>query len=102
MTKVVFLNDVRAQKKQSLPREVELDYQAKILGMEKADLLEEMIRFSQERSENGALTVDMMKRGKFLFERIEKCAETDELRRLSSSYRRHLSHELLAHQRRTN
>ncbi len=75
----------------------DLDYQAKILSMSKVELLEEMVRFQEERTEKGALTVEMMVRGQYLFTQLEKSAETAELKSLTKAYRRHLSHELRAH-----
>jgi len=69
-------------------------YRAMILGMDKLELLEEMIRFQEERSRLGQLTPEMMVRGKHLFKALEENAETQELRLLTRSYRRHLEHEL--------
>jgi hypothetical protein len=71
-------------------------YRAKILCMSKLELLEEMIRFQEERSSLGHLTVPMMVRGKALFKALEDTAETQELKILTGSYRRHLEHELKA------
>ena len=42
-------------------------YKFLILQMNKAELLEEMIRFQGERSGNGELTLSMMLRGKVLW-----------------------------------
>lgn len=69
-------------------------YQSKINRMNKIELLEEMVRFQEERSEKGKLTATMMVRGRILFRALESHAETEELRLLASSYRRHLEHEL--------
>ena len=71
-------------------------YHAMILGMDKLELLEEMVRFQEERSRIGHLTPTLMIRGKILFSALEKTAETQELRLLTKSYRRHLEHELRA------
>ena len=75
----------------------DLGYQALLFSMDKLELLEEMVRFQEERSRAGHLTLSMMVRGKHLFRRLEESAETQELRLLSKSYRRHLEHELSAY-----
>jgi hypothetical protein len=62
--------------------------------MDKLELLEEMVRFQQERSSLGELTPSLMVRGKVLFKALEQNAETQELRLLTRSYRRHLEYEL--------
>lgn len=69
-------------------------YQSQINRMNKIELLEEMVRFQEDRSAKGKLTATMMVRGCILFGALESHAETDELRLLASSYRRHLEHEL--------
>jgi hypothetical protein len=69
-------------------------YQAKINRMNKIELLEEMVRFQEDRSEKGQRSVAMMVRGKILFRALETNAETQELRILASSYRRHLELEM--------
>ncbi len=69
-------------------------YQVRIGRMNKIELLEEMVRFQEERSSKGNLSLTMMVRGRILFSALERCAETDELRLLASSYRRHLEHEI--------
>jgi hypothetical protein len=70
-----------------------LAFRAKILGMDKLELLEEMVRFQEERSMLGNLTPDMMVRGQVLFKALEDASETPELRLLTRSYRRHLEYE---------
>ncbi len=70
-------------------------YRALILSMDKLELLEEMVRFQEERSRIGQLSLDMMVRGRTLFKALEEAAETQELRLLTRSYRRHLDYELL-------
>jgi hypothetical protein len=69
-------------------------YQVQINRMNKIELLEEMVRFQEERTAKGKLTLNMMVRGRILFRALETTSETDELRLLSSSYRRHLEHEI--------
>src|SRR3954470_21983352 len=71
-------------------------YKATILGMDKLELLEEMVRFQEERARVGHLTPSMMLRGKVLFRALEDTAETQELKLLTRSYRRHLDYELSA------
>lgn len=70
------------------------NYQLLINRMSKIELLEEMVRFQEERSQKGQLTPLMMIRGKILFQALELNSETDELRILAGSYRRHLEHEI--------
>jgi hypothetical protein len=77
----------------------DLAYQAQILGMDKLELLQEMVRFQEERSKIGHLTPDMMVKGKFLFKALEQNAETEELKILTRAYRRHLEHELIEYLR---
>lgn len=77
----------------------ELEYRAKILTMDKLELLEEMVRFQEERSASGSLNLSMMVRGKHLFLALEQNAETKELRSLTRSYRRHLELELQEYSR---
>jgi hypothetical protein len=68
-------------------------YEQRIARMDKLELLEEMVRFQEERSRSGQLTLAMMIRGRVLFRALEANAETQELKILSGSYRRHLEHE---------
>jgi hypothetical protein len=63
-------------------------------GMGKAQLLQEMVGFQEERSRLGGLTDEMIPRGIVLFSRIRQTAETLELRLLAGSYTRHLACEL--------
>ena len=72
-------------------------YHAMILSMDKLALLEEMVRFQEERSRMGKLSLQMMVRGRHLFKALEANAETQELRILTGSYRRHLEYELTAY-----
>ncbi len=77
-------------------RDDEHAYRARILCMSKVELLEEMVRFQEERSRLGELSMQMMIQGQFLFKALEDSAETHELKILTRSYRRHLEHELQA------
>lgn len=72
----------------------EMAYKARILGMDKLQLLEEMVRFQEEKTHTGKMSVEMMVRGHYLFKQLEENAETQELRILTRSYRRHLEMEL--------
>lgn len=94
MSNVISLKAVREIKE---ARDVDFDYRALILSMDKLELLEEMVRFQEERSRTGQLTLPMMIRGQILFKALEENAETQELRILTRSYRRHLDHELAAY-----
>ena len=89
--KIVSLSAIREMKRAEAE---DYAYQAKILTMDKLGLLEEMIRFQEERSGIEELSPVMMIRGKVLFKALEEKAETQELRILSRSYRRHLELEL--------
>jgi hypothetical protein len=92
VSNIVSLKAVREIKE----AESDMAYKAKILGMDKLELLEEMVRFQEERSRVGHLTPQMMIQGKILFKALEDSAETNELRMLTRSYRRHLEYELAA------
>lgn len=61
--------------------------------MSMTGLLEEMVRYNEEKIRQSSLSMDMIVRGIALFSNIEKQCTTSELRLLSSSYRRHLEHE---------
>lgn len=99
MSNVISLKAVREIK---AAQTVDYDYRALILSMDKLELLEEMVRFQEERSRLGQLTLPMMVRGQILFKALEDNAETQELRILTRSYRRHLDHELAAYRDRIN
>ncbi|MCC7442273.1 MAG: hypothetical protein IT285_11605 [Bdellovibrionales bacterium] len=75
-------------------KEDDTAYHARLLAMDKLELLEEMVRFQEERSRVGFLTPSMMIRGRTLFHELEKTAETRELLILTRSYRRHLEFEM--------
>lgn len=79
-----------------------LDYKARIMGMDKLELLEEMVRFQEEKAKHVYMTYDMMLEGQFLFKCLEESAETDELRLLTRSYRRHLEHEIATYKEKEN
>ena len=81
------LRDLRESRRESL------EYETRILRMNKLELLAEMMRFQDERSRNGSLSLTMMVSGQTLFAKLEKMAETPDLRILTGSYRRHLRYE---------
>ncbi len=93
MSNVISLNAVREVKE---AQDEDMEYRARILGMDKLELLDEMVRFQEERSRVGHLTPAMMTRGKILFKALEETAETQELKLLTRSYRRYLEYELAA------
>lgn len=69
-------------------------YMDRIQRMDKVELLEEMVRYQEERSNLGELTVSLMVRGRVLFKALEQHAETTALKSLTGAYRRHLDYEL--------
>lgn len=75
-------------------KDTDPNYELRISKMQKLDLLEEMIRFQEERSKIGQLTLNLMIKGRILFSALENHAETQELKLLSTSYRRHLEYEM--------
>jgi hypothetical protein len=93
MTNIVSLKAARELKEAQANDE---PYRLRILALDKLELLEEMVRFQEERSKMEELTPAMMIRGKILFKALEESAETQELRLLTRSYRRHLEYELAA------
>lgn len=93
MGNIISLKAVRELKQ---AKDADLAYQAYILGLDKLQLLEEMVQFQERRSAQGHLTTEMMLKGRVLFSALERQAETQELRNLARSYRRHLDFELQA------
>lgn len=91
MSNVISLKAVREVKQAELE---DMEYHARILVMDKLELLQEMVRFQEERSKLGHLSLPMMVRGKLLFKALETSAETQELKLLTRSYRRHLEYEM--------
>ena len=79
-----------------------LDYKARIMGMDKLELLEEMVRFQEEKARHINMPYDMMLQGQFLFKCLEESSETDELRLLTRSYRRHLEQEITTYKQKEN
>jgi hypothetical protein len=88
------LISLNAARELKIAEEHDYAYQARILCMDKLELLEEMVQFQEQRSTVGKLTPKMMIRGKVLFKALEQAAETQALKLLSQSYRRHLDCEL--------
>ena len=91
MNNVISIQAVREKKR---IEQGDPDYQKLVASMDKVELLEEMMRFQEQRSKEGELTLPLMIRGRILFKTLEKNAETQELRELAKSYRRHLKLEL--------
>ena len=91
---VVSLNSYR-----TIKQSIEEDgaYRKRIEAMPKLELLEEMVKFQEERARIGELTPSMMIRGRVLFQALEESAETNELRLLTRAYHRHLDYELKAY-----
>ncbi len=77
-------------------------YKIRIEEMDKVQLLEEMVRFQEERSQLGELNVNLMVKGRILFRALEEHAETSALRALTKSYRRHLEYELADYLEKSN
>lgn len=93
MSNVISIRSFKALRDQD---NEELAYRARILSMSKVELLEEMVRFQEERKSLGTLTPSMMRRGRHLFRALEESADSQELKILSRSYRRHLDYEIAA------
>jgi hypothetical protein len=72
-------------------------YQMRINRMNKIELLEEMVRFQDERGQLEKVSFPLMIRGRILFRALEMFAETSELRLLASSYYNHLENEIEAY-----
>lgn len=88
---IVYLSSVRKLKE---AEHIDSEYEQMIRSMSKIELLDEMIRYQEERSRVGELNLQMMIRGRHLFTALEENAETREMRLLARSYRRHLECEL--------
>ncbi len=89
--------DLDGFKKIQTSRKTHSEYQLYIDSLDKLDLLNEMIRYQQHRTEVGQLTPEMMTKGMVLFRALELEAESEGLRSLAGSYRRHLEHEMADH-----
>ncbi len=74
-------------------RQSQLEYQAYIDSLDKLELLNEMIRYQEKRSEKDELTHELLEQGLILFRTLELEADTDALQALARSYRRHLEYE---------
>jgi hypothetical protein len=72
-------------------------YEGVIKRMDKLELLEEMVRFQEERCNLDKLTLPLIIKGRILFGALEASAETSELRLLTRSYKRHLDYELASY-----
>jgi hypothetical protein len=87
---IISLDRFRSFKKS----ECDLTYKNRIKQMDRLELLDEMVKFQQERSTTGYLTPKMMVEGIVLFKALEDNAISKELRLLAGSYHRHLQYEL--------
>ncbi len=94
MTQIISLDKIREAKK---AQKEEPEYQARIAQMDKLELLDEMVRFQEERSAAGGLNIRLMTHGQHLFKLLEARAETGELRELARTYGKHLQLELKAY-----
>jgi hypothetical protein len=68
-------------------------YQKRIDGLDMMLLLEEMVKYQEQKPKDKELVFSMV-RGVILFTALEQKCNTDELRLLAGSYKRHLQHEL--------
>jgi len=91
ITEVTSLTQYRELKRAMAQEEL---YRTKLLHLTKLELLEEMVRFQEERRLDEKLSVAMMVRGHHLFTQLEERADTRELQILARAYRRHLEYEL--------
>jgi hypothetical protein len=71
-------------------------YLETLKAMDKLSLLEEMVKFQEEQSSVGQLSLTLIKKGMTLFQILEERSETRQLKELSRSYLRHLRYELEA------
>lgn len=81
-------------KKRKNPESDVSTYQARIDSMSKGELMEEIVRFQEQRKRNGGLTEEAIINGMILFKAMESKAETTDLKIFSKVYQRHLSYEL--------
>jgi hypothetical protein len=91
MGELHFLNQITEAKR--IKKEC-LIYEDKLKKMDRLDLLEEMVRYQEQRSNEKSLTLKIIYDGLALFKLISETCETPELRLLSQSYHRHLSDQL--------
>jgi hypothetical protein len=84
--------DLERKKRGLIPHDPE--YQIKVNKMDKMELLEEMVRFNDSRSQGEKMSLAVMIQGRILFKALELLAQTQELRLLAGSYRKHLEYEL--------
>lgn len=74
----------------SIFKNKDVAYERLIANMPMMELLEEMVRFQEERSKTGILTKQDAGRGIILFKQLESKAVTPEMKQLTSGYRKHL------------
>jgi hypothetical protein len=91
MAKVIYLNEVIGRKALEIES---AKYQTKITQMDRLELLEEMVRFQQERSSVDKLNLKLLLNGRILFKALAETSVTPEMRLLTRSYFNHLTYEL--------
>ena len=90
-----FRPKAKAKTKKTAKRKVVAhNYEDYYASMDAISLMEEMVRFQEERSMIGELTPSLINRGIPLFTAISQQCKTQELRLLSTSYLRHLQLEI--------
>lgn len=92
MAKIISLHSFKNSKEAD---KLERSYINDIAKLDKVSLLNEMVKFQEDRSRLGQLTPEMLIRGKILFRALELSADTIALKSLTKAYRRHLELEYL-------
>lgn len=87
---IISLDQFRANK---IKHRAAQAYTARLQGLSKLELLEEMVQFQTEREELMEWSEELLNRGAALFERLQDTAETPELFSLSKSYLAHIEQE---------
>jgi len=77
------------------------DYKDKIQSLPKPDLLNEMLRFQEQRQTEG-LTPQTMVQGRVLFDLVERTAETQQLKSLSQSIKKGIDQAYLKYLNKLN
>jgi hypothetical protein len=80
------------RRKRGLPLDAE--YQNRINQMDKAELLEEMVRYNESRLNQSDGNLKFLVQGRILFRALEVLSSTQDLRCLASSYRREIESEI--------
>ena len=69
-------------------------YQARIAKMDRLELVNEVIKFNEERYEHGGLNKELIVRGLILFKNMADNAETPNFKEFARTYCKHLELEL--------